>query len=715
MSEANQSAQPEVKFTPIEILSFGGELREGGKMINAEAEQNAARLREFVERGKRGKELFRAQIEQAKRKAFAPKEREMGKAQFGLGEAEIDAETGKAKIGEEATGEAKQLNKESSLLIDNYSNLQEYLDIITSEDPKKKFQDLKNTGRIEEEKTYQDFQGEVLDFVANDPLFRSMIPELYGRGVTEKTRRAQIEDYLARDPVFKTRLAERLAEIYQEAADLPVLPVERSIEELNEKLNEGEVDYEGAAEDILARLKAAGVEKLDGEAINQDKLKQLISEGRNTDEVLRGLIKEVLAVDDVTLQQVITFQQTSAQLDRVRSQLRERIETLRGQLIKGKYGAEEQNKVIKSDETVKQLGGTEDRLKETVSELEERRSTDKAFDKTVFDFENIIQPLLSAGVSERTPEGSFWQSLKKAKNIQLEAEKTKKQIDVKKKEKSPEMAQKRKQRAMVERRLLSQLESVLGESVGDVMEERYDKMEQTRRQMQAEKNKEVQERKDAKTRTAEVKVERAMDERWIRLSEDGRKKISFSNIGEDVEYLIYEGENGLKRVMMAIVFENKPISVLEADPETGEMKEVGKTWENIDFYKHQLTGENKELFEAVYEKYGGQFRDKLFTDLFVARQIGERGRVRKWFDRGKYRFEGLVSDVKFREAEWEALEENFSKEIDKTIQSSKEGQTALKRLKEKGITPSFKLKWLIYILIALGVVGGGALKKLEAF
>ena len=42
------------------------------------------------------------------------------------------------------------------------------------------------------------------------------------------------------------------------------------------------------------------------------------------------------------------------------------------------------------------------------------------------------------------------------------------------------------------------------------------------------------------------------------------------------------------------------------------------------------------------------------------------------------------------------------------LSSSKEAQTFLKGLKEKGINPNVNLKWLLWILIALGIIGGVA-------
>ncbi|MCL5970766.1 MAG: hypothetical protein M1450_04695 [Patescibacteria group bacterium] len=187
----------------------------------------------------------------------------------------------------------------------------------------------------------------------------------------------------------------------------------------------------------------------------------------------------------------------------------------------------------------------------------------------------------------------------------------------------------------------------------------------------------------------EKKVRKEISTRYIETDETTRKKtIKRQNIGSDVKFIAYHPEDGIKRFVLR-------------DLDLKDAAGVDIDWKNVDL--STLTPEQQSKLNTTYEKCKGDYEKTLFESFFTARLMRD---TRFTFGFGKHQWEGTPGHLSLKAHEWQLLEKNFSGVIDKAIDGSKNAKTALKNLEKKGLMPTFKLKWLLYLLIALGVIGG---------
>ncbi len=97
-------------------------------------------------------------------------------------------------------------------------------------------------------------------------------------------------------------------------------------------------------------------------------------------------------------------------------------------------------------------------------------------------------------------------------------------------------------------------------------------------------------------------------------------------------------------------------------------------------------------FDKLYNEQGDTIKNRFVTDLFRARGFTDK----------KILGVGLGGDLILTKEQYVLLNSYFGETMEKGLKNSKDAQKGLKALQEKGIIPDSKLKWLIYILLALG-------------
>ena len=226
-------------------------------------------------------------------------------------------------------------------------------------------------------------------------------------------------------------------------------------------------------------------------------------------------------------------------------------------------------------------------------------------------------------------------------------------------------------REVAERDLVEELEAVANNSFVEFLEEKAREM--------AKKD---EEKRNKESDEALKRFDEALSKRYIEFNSDLRKYIHHRQItGADMR-LLASGDEGGKIIVARILFNNNTLTSLAT-----------------------LTPEQLSQVEKIYQQKGADLRKRLMTDYFRQRTFFDRiFKFGKWFSK-EVLFEGGFGALTLTDAEWEQIGRHFGSEIDAALAASKQGQEILRQLKEKGININWNLKWLLYILLALGALG----------
>lgn len=268
-----------------------------------------------------------------------------------------------------------------------------------------------------------------------------------------------------------------------------------------------------------------------------------------------------------------------------------------------------------------------------------------------------------------------------------------------------EATRERSARLQKETELITNLQSILPKAIADVLTDRMSELnihESTRlRRAIAEENK----KGNTWSEEALKKLLDAQSKRWIEYSPRERKnEIHGNTIKEDVATLAANGDTGAKEIFAGIVGHTLDDASLKNEISNADfggmtysaLSDEEKTKVNEKFQRY------RDNFNTLYAANGDKFKQKLLQDFFAAR--------------GKFgnRIQTLLGSKEFAltNDQWQKLNENFGPLMESGLNSSKDAQKAIKDLREKGIMPDTKMRWLIWIL--LGTLGaatgaGGAI------
>ena len=212
-----------------------------------------------------------------------------------------------------------------------------------------------------------------------------------------------------------------------------------------------------------------------------------------------------------------------------------------------------------------------------------------------------------------------------------------------------------------EAEIINDLEGALEDSINELLNSRYEEL--TR--LATEDFKETGD----KTYDGAIKrLQAKMKTNWIEDRKDTRsKEVHKENIKNGVLTLAYEGEDGLKNLIR---------------------KDIGLPM------TRNLTDAEKALLDRVFEEKKNDYASKLLMDFAAARGFSDRTI-----------FGQPIGALGLKQRELELLTEKFGALLEAGISKSKTSRDALKELKSRGIEPDSKLKWLLWILAALGGAG----------
>lgn len=688
-------AQKPIEFKPIEVLSYGQESRARTPPAIKQSRDRGEALKELRGQQVSGKDVIRARLEQEKDIDYSSISVESDKVSFGAGAAKI--EDGKAEISDAARPEQKAIFDQAADLIDKTAKVHDYLEILAVGDDSakqnEKLDQLKSQGRkhLESTSDFAQLKSEAFDYILADPSFQAFFPELTKMNNDQKM--TFIEDKLLKDPKLRAIYSRNLQQVHDTLSKLPEVKGNEAEQTLKTQLKEKET---GLASNVTRAYELLN-KKYQG-VISRDRLIEIIDQSVDIQDALRVLQSDLVDTYVPRFNDIVEYTAIQPEVDS--------LETKIGEVIKGLQGRSPSEDSPQAKE-IQTYRTKIDGLHTRKTELE----SDQAFIKQVGEYQ-VIQRLLFP----QQGSNELVSNLNNALTSNNTAETLRHQID----QLSPSTEQQKqiRERLSAESRVLGKLERVWVESLAEFMEGRYDEMvevEQKRLAKEAEDTKKTQGEEQAKMVEKLAKAERT---NWIELdSIDRSKKLHHDKIGEDMRFLAYAGskEEGVKHLILRdtlcdsagniTVDKLGPDGKPQVDPVSGNIIKESLSWEDISLSR--LSEQQKKILDGLYTAQGSGYSKKLFADYYLARScITDRTLGIKIF--GRNLFERPIGDMALKDHEWVMLQKQFGTDIDAGLKESKGAQDIMDKMKKEGLIPGFKLKWLLYLLIILGIGFGAA-------
>ncbi len=652
------------EVTPSTVVAFGAETNI--PHINRNAQNLASHLRVVNEQGN-GEATFKSLLrETGEQSDYSPTQGILIESKFGAGAAVVN-DRGQVEVNSNASLEQKANIELSKKLIADNNVVIDYLELSTESDVRARDQRLtrmKTEKRVElETMSYEQLRQKALDVILTNPNNRDIletIPELASISrLSTEDKRLILEMGIAKDPALRKSLSQEMNAIKDATKNLPEITTDGEKKKLEDQKKEATEKFKNNIASVVGRLKRVYDDK-----ISEQKIIEVFEKSPDKDIALDTLTKEICTKIELGEEQIKNISKYG--------QLQVERETLR-QRLKESPTWKDTNAAKKEYDSITADIESKDREIKTITETND-------FDDNLNKYQTLARTL--DGISTYISEG-IEQSLE-ITNLDIQINRV------------PTADTKLQQldRLAEESRILGQLEGAMGRAMADTLDIRRTKMIELQ-------EKDLGEKAEKDKTGAIKKVLEARNKNGIEDDERNRTRIIHADkLGDDVRYLSYHTEDGIKRLMLRDLDFN------------------GVDWRAVDI-DSGLTAEQKNQLESAYTT-ADTYRDRLMTDYFTAVQMGGglgAQRLFKGIGRelskdlkiGKYkdiRWEGNAANLTLRNHEWQLLDQKYGKQIDEALNKSKEGSDYLKKLTEKGIIPSFKLKWLLYILIALGILVG---------
>lgn len=148
-------------------------------------------------------------------------------------------------------------------------------------------------------------------------------------------------------------------------------------------------------------------------------------------------------------------------------------------------------------------------------------------------------------------------------------------------------------------------------------------------------------------------------------------------------------------------------TILKYGKDEGELVITAKILTGYNEDPSQWTETQRNEIVRVHNQKAENIRKGLFSAYYKSRLIGERSwlNIKNPLTKDTL-FDAKVGLLALNDDQIGELANNYKQEMESALSSSKEAQTILKDLKDKGINPNINMKWLLYILIALGLIVG---------
>jgi len=528
--------------------------------------------------------------------------------------------------------------------------------------------------------SYDALRKEALQSIANNPSFISMFPEIqanfgtpgapYGDGVLKFIENTLVP---ADDHRLSARMGTRLQETYKKAVGFESVMTDEKKAELEEQKRVGEAESKQNIKKITGLLTSRGMTKPGGGNITEADVKTWIDTIAFTPDTTGDAIaSQVLGV---SLESIGDMRRYTIDLPQQRAKLESIINAKSGGMSLANYRTAHpgESEVMSLDQLDAQYA---------LLDVQYGVGHPKAGDLANFN---------ASGIGALYLDGSLQSLGSSAKKSADSIDKLTAQISARP-VKLVDIEQSRDKRLLQEEDLLGEIEGILGQSIADVLEERYDVLEEKMGRMMQEKADKTE--KDIKINIMELK--RKMSTNWIEYNASTRKKnVKKDAIKRDVTHLAYhfDKEVALKQLIARDLFglsgsKFEKLNIIDGT----NMSSKTVPPEQL------LTSDQLKQVEGVFKEVGGEYRDKLFADMFAARGFTDRT-----FNLG-FGVEATWGKLGFKRDEWKYMLQRYEPDITKALEANQETSAALKSLEAQGVKIDINMKWLWYLL---AIVFGG--------
>jgi hypothetical protein len=569
MAEAGAPIKEMPKPRPSEVLAMGGEYK--GKLKSsseaAKAQKKVKDLRKLQEEGKTGKELFEGMKTAGAEPAPTSAEADLLAEKFGVGKA-TRGKDGKLKPPSNDP-EALNIHETARKEINQVNDFLTYSEISTeAQNTGKPIQELLNERQKlnpsgpKTEAEFKALRDKSIDHLISVGVGEGAFGDLSDLSVAE--RRDYIEKMIAKDPELRTAIAGEMKSISEKADQLPEQPKNQDYEEAKSIQKESMGERDEALAKTIEMLNDRGIADT---AEFQKQLDTLIKEGKSPEAALSLL--QASFVNETTIPHLEDFQKYQKDM-MTAERLQARLDS---------YDIRKQSQTV-IDETHQKLKEVQDRI----DAQEQQITSDNNLNNEFQTYTMLVQ--LSSPMKDPN-SGVYISPLAERLHDAIKAQRKIADADKKIKDLEPEASKGerewRVQRLAQERQLVSELQSVMKRSVGEVMGERYDEVVRLQEADLTKKESETNDLIDKSMyRVMRTRLEEAKKPGLI-MSNKGETQPNKENIKWDYEDLVsLDPSRGPKMIMRRYIDEALKTSITDPTERSKIIEEKMKDQNFVD-------------------------------------------------------------------------------------------------------------------------------------
>ena len=654
----------------LTLLRSGGESARIGTLDTQFAGRNA---KEAIKMGKELRKVAASNSKEAIKNVLAIKE---GETHFNIRKMKDFKERFGAGKKAALTPEEKASQKRATDLLTDYAKMSAFLEVkaMSAAEITAYLADAQVKDAIGGALTFNELKKQALDFVVAEDNFKALFPEINLSGLSDPQKRDFVEKTLmpSEDGRLASRIGTRLQEAYKKMIELAPLANDEKKANLDqqETIEKGRFDQKVKSLKDLVTLRGI-LNPATGVAYTEIDITT----------ILKGSADATMAADTFAQHVLNQTPKIYADIKAYRIELPDQVMNLSKQIVPKAVAAGQTLPIYLAAHAADR-----DVIDYTVANgkflmLEGIYNPGgMAPTPSLTSFDHNVLPLLSdPAFASLTSQGK--QAELKAADMALQ----KLALPAT----TVDITQSHDKRMLEEEDICGLLSGILGQSIGDVLEERYDIMEERQGRLMEQNAKKA----DQDVAKLILELKKKMSKNWIGFDATTHKRtIDKKTIKKDVVHLTFSADKdmALKQLIARDLFgigNYDRLNVVDGTDGAGTV----------------LLDETKMgQLNKIFESSGQAYRDKLWADMFAAR--GWKDKQIKLFGMEL----GSTGELGFKSVEMQEMVKLYQPEIMKGIESNQEAARAMKDLEAQGIQFNHPMKWLYYLLAVVFGLGAGA-------